>query len=299
MHLMDDLLEKTSRTFALAIPLLPPRTREATCLAYLLFRVTDTLEDAELWPRDARLSALEDLGSLLCRAPDATAHARATSLSRAWLATPPSGDVGCLELLGAFPLLFEELARQAPEARRIILAHGARTAIGMHATLRRADARGHLELRNLEELRDYCYIVAGIVGELLTELFLYEAPELEKVRETLVAHQVFFGEGLQLVNILKDETHDTSDGRTYLPPGVSRAEVALLARRDLVRARAYIEALEEGGAPRGFVAFTTLSADLADATLDRLEEEGAGAKVPRSAVMQMFAKVQRLASLAR
>ena len=39
---LDDLLEKTSRTFALAIPLLPTPAREAVGLAYLLFRVADT-----------------------------------------------------------------------------------------------------------------------------------------------------------------------------------------------------------------------------------------------------------------
>jgi farnesyl-diphosphate farnesyltransferase len=299
MHLMDELLVKTSRTFALAIPLLPSPTREATCLAYLLFRVTDTLEDAELWPRDTRLRALEELGGLLLGAPDPGARARVAELSRAWLDAPPSHDPGCLELLAAFPDLVDELHRQAPGARGIILAHGARTAAGMHATLMRADERGHLELRSLVELQDYCYIVAGIVGELLTELFLFEAPLLEKVRETLVEHQVAFGEGLQLVNILKDESHDATDGRTYLPSGVSRGEVVALARRDLRRARTYIDSLERGGAPPGFVAFTTLSADLADATLDRLEDEGAGAKIPRAAVMQMFARVQRMASLPR
>jgi farnesyl-diphosphate farnesyltransferase len=293
---MDELLLKTSRTFALAIPLLPPPTREATSLAYLLFRVTDTLEDAELWSRDTRLAALEDLGGLLSSAPGEAAHTRAVGLSRAWLAAPPSRDTGCLELLSALPALFDELHRQSPAARRIILAHGARTAAGMHATLARADERGHFELRSLAELREYCYIVAGIVGELLTELFLLGAPELEKERATLVEHQVFFGEGLQLVNILKDETRDTTDGRAYLPGGVSRAEVVALARKDLGRARVYIEALDRGGAPRGFVAFTTLSADLADAALDRLEVDGAGAKISRSAVMQMFERVQGLAS---
>jgi len=42
----DGLLQKTSRTFALAIPLLPEPTRTAVGAAYLLFRVADTFEDA-------------------------------------------------------------------------------------------------------------------------------------------------------------------------------------------------------------------------------------------------------------
>ena len=46
--LMDHLLEKTSRTFALTVPLLPEPTRCEVTVAYLLFRVADTLEDATL-----------------------------------------------------------------------------------------------------------------------------------------------------------------------------------------------------------------------------------------------------------
>jgi farnesyl-diphosphate farnesyltransferase len=58
---LDSLLEKTSRTFALSIPMLPEPTRRHVSLAYLLFRVADTFEDAARWPRDRRLAALDDL----------------------------------------------------------------------------------------------------------------------------------------------------------------------------------------------------------------------------------------------
>jgi len=54
---LDDLLEKTSRTFALSIPMLPEPTRRHVSIAYLLFRVADTFEDASLWPRARRLAA--------------------------------------------------------------------------------------------------------------------------------------------------------------------------------------------------------------------------------------------------
>jgi phytoene/squalene synthetase len=47
---LDDLLLKTSRTFALSIPMLPEPTRRHVGIAYLLFRVADTFEDAALWP---------------------------------------------------------------------------------------------------------------------------------------------------------------------------------------------------------------------------------------------------------
>ena len=61
-----DLLLKTSRTFALAIPLLPEPTRTTVCLAYLLFRIADTLEDAEASSKEKRVAELSRLGDLLC-----------------------------------------------------------------------------------------------------------------------------------------------------------------------------------------------------------------------------------------
>ena len=57
MDPLDDLLLETSRTIALTIPLLPEPTRRAVCLSYLLFRVSDTFEDASRWARDDRVAA--------------------------------------------------------------------------------------------------------------------------------------------------------------------------------------------------------------------------------------------------
>jgi farnesyl-diphosphate farnesyltransferase len=292
---IDDLLRKTSRTFALAIPLLPEPTKRSTSLAYLLFRIADTLEDAELWTRPARATALDAFSALLGDSNEATAAER----SRQWLVHPPTKNESCLELLGAMPEVLGEVARLEPSAQAILFRHAKRTAEGMRATVTTMDEAGGLRLGSIAELRAYCYIVAGIVGELLTELFLHDAPSLESVRGTLLEHQAAFGEGLQLVNILKDQSADAADGRAYLPAAVPRSEVFTLAREDMARARAYIGALERGRAPLGFVAFTTLSADLADATLDRVELDGAGAKVPRSAVMQMLARITERISAPR
>ena len=56
---VEQLLLGTSRTFALSIPMLPQPTREEVAVAYLLFRVADTLEDATLWAEDRRRKELE------------------------------------------------------------------------------------------------------------------------------------------------------------------------------------------------------------------------------------------------
>lgn len=284
---VSSLLEKTSRTFALAIPLLPEPTRGHVALAYLIFRIADTFEDADRWPRDRRIAALERLESLLASFDVAGARASAAE----WLASPPCAQEGYLELLGKTPLVIEALARLEPLSREIVARHAARTARGMARVVGSGDERGNLRLASKQALAEYCYVVAGIVGELLTELFLHHERALSKERLALTSHARAFGEGLQLVNVLKDESADAGEGRTYLPSDLSRGELIAWAERDLDQAAAYIEALERGGAPRGYVAFTALSVALARASLGRLESGGAGSKVPRDEVMMLFGRL--------
>jgi farnesyl-diphosphate farnesyltransferase len=284
----NDLLQKTSRTFALAIPLLGEPTRLEVGLAYLLFRIADTFEDATDWPRADRVVALESFSRVLSSLDEPSA----STLTTEWLARPPCTHAGYMELLGKTPAVLHEVKSLVPSAQTILIRHAVRTSDGMARVVMMADERGRLVLSSLQELQDYCYIVAGIVGELLTELFLHDAPQLESVRPLLEGNTRAFGEGLQLVNILKDSMADAGDGRTYLPASVPRAEVFQLARRDLDGAREYIGALETGKAPRGFVAFTALSVMLARAALDRLESAGAGSKVSREDVFAIFAKLQ-------
>jgi farnesyl-diphosphate farnesyltransferase len=287
MSSTPELLVKTSRTFALAIPLLPEPTRTATRLAYLLFRIADTFEDSESWPRVARLAALAELCELL-RSPDSTsAHA----MTERWLAAPPTQHEGYLDLLRSIPGVLAELEGLDADVRRIVVKHAQRTASGMSKVLRESGDDGHVQVKDLAGLRAYCYLVAGIVGELLTELFIHDVPPLSRVQATLVQNEVAFGEGLQLVNILKDESVDRNEGRSYLGR-VARSEVMQLARADLAQARVYINALKEGGAPGGFIGFTLLAEELAQATLAKLEREGAGAKISRVEVFEILARVQ-------
>ena len=179
-----------------------------------------------------------------------------------------------------------------PDAAREALRRDlSRTIAGMQDVVGRGDERGNLRLGSVRELRDYCYVVAGIVGEMLTELFLIDRPELAPVAGALRRRSRFFGEGLQLVNILKDCASDATEGRVYLPAGVDRRIVFDLARGDLERAAEYVAALQDSGAPEGFVAFTASPAILARASLDRLEERGPGSKIGRDEVAALMEKM--------
>ena len=285
---LDDLLMKTSRTFALAIPLLPEPTRRAVSVAYLLFRIADTFEDATTWPREERITALHTFAKLIVE-PGAPALAEAV---RRWMVKPPCTHAGYLELLEQAADVVAELQTMAPGTREILIRHTVRTAEGMAGVVSRADEAGNLRLGSVEELKEYCYIVAGIVGELLTDCFLHDAPELQVVAPTLQRNMAAFGEALQLVNILKDAGDDARDGRVYLPPKVARSEVFALARKDLERSFEYVAALQQAKAPHGFLAFTALPARLAHQALTAIEQRGPGAKVPRAEVAQLMEQLQ-------
>ncbi|HWN42978.1 MAG TPA: squalene/phytoene synthase family protein [Thermoanaerobaculia bacterium] len=286
---LERLLVASSRTFALAIPLLPEPTRQEVTISYLLFRIADTFEDAAAWPSARRIEALERFAGLLER-PDPD---EIREVARRWAEEVPCEQPGYRDLLAEIPYVFDELLALSPLAVGLITAHTLRTTHGMVDFVARVTTEGELRLESLSDLRQYCYVVAGIVGELLTELFLLDRPGLDPVADALRERSRPFGEALQLVNILKDSASDATQGRRYLPETVDRAEVLALARGDLRTATDYVLTLQRAGAERGLVAFSALPVQLAHATLDRVETAGPGAKLTRPEVYAILHRLQR------
>lgn len=286
--LLQDLLVKTSRTFALAIPLLPEPTLREVTVAYLLFRIADTFEDASvLWDKPEQKAALAEFVELM-REPSVE---RARELAGEWLDRPPSSHEGYLELLDKTPEVIAGHLSLSAAAQEVVARHTIRTAEGMASIVDRADEDGVLRLGTLADVQKYCYIVAGIVGEMLTDLFILDRPHLESIADYLRQRDAQFGEGLQLVNILKDSADDAVEGRNYLPGEIGRDEFFKLARADLQAATEYTLAIQQAGGPDGIVLFTGLPVELAWATLEVVEEKGPGAKLTRP---QVFAINQRL-----
>lgn len=274
---LNELLQKTSRSFALTIPLLPEPTRQAVAVAYLLFRIADTFEDATHWAREKRIEALSEFIELMLDSDTPTVERAAVR----WLRDPPLAHSGYLELLRSAPRVLEWHRELASSSRDAISEHLIRTARGMSTWTARTDPSGSLCLRTLGELREYCYTVAGIVGELLTELYLDGESGLDPVATGLRERSTSFGEGLQLVNILKDAQSDAAEGRIYLPRELPLGDVYALARQDLATALEYCELLRHAGAHVGVVAFNALNARLALETLRVLHHQGSGSKLSR------------------
>ena len=142
---LHDLLIKTSRTFALAIPQLPQPTLREVTIAYLLFRIADTLEDASvLWSRPRQLEALDEFDALM-REP---AIERARVLAVSWLESPPSEHAGYNELLAETGFVIERFLGLSPGSQDSIAVHTRRTARLMADFVTKSDEGGVLRLRH-------------------------------------------------------------------------------------------------------------------------------------------------------
>lgn len=295
---LHDLLVKTSRTFGLSIPLLPEPARRSVTIAYLLFRIADTFEDADLWPGPRRVAALDDWDALLTNelqsasSPAKPPRGAADELSRAWLEPPPCDVPAYLELLAEVPFVLDALAALPKEAQQKITPHALRTSRGMRDYVRRIGSDGLLRVVSIEDLRRYCYTVAGIVGEMLTDVFILGWPPLAPHHAEMVIGSNRFGEGLQLVNILKDAIDDEKAGRVYLPHDANLAAIYGIARDGLQAGADYIIGLQNGGAPKGFMTFLIVPLFLGWTTLELVERHGSGAKVSREFVAAVMHAVQ-------
>ncbi|MFP7477394.1 phytoene/squalene synthase family protein [Terribacillus saccharophilus] len=75
----------------------------------------------------------------------------------------------------------------------------------------------HTQFKTFEQLEDYCYHVAGSVGEMLLPV-LHEYPS-----EQIVQAGIKLGKAMQIVNILRDVGEDLERGRRYLPLSIMAA----------------------------------------------------------------------------
>jgi phytoene synthase len=108
------------------------------------------------------------------------------------------------------------------------LVHG--TAMDVPAGLTTSSAgEPQLQYENFDQLYDYCYHVASVVGLVCIRIFGYRDPVAEPLAEKV-------GVAFQLTNILRDVKEDAGLGRVYLP------------REDFARFGIDVHALTNGSA---------------------------------------------------
>jgi farnesyl-diphosphate farnesyltransferase len=209
-------LPKVSRTFALAIDGLPEPLRGEVCVAYLLCRVLDTVEDAPGLLAEERRQLIEPV----------LASLRGTgNVDGGWLAaverllSPRSSESDLALLRDAAPVVAAFRACRAP-ARNAMTRWVTEMGKGMVLwSARMGEEPGQVKtLRTMAELDRYCYFIAGTVGYLLTDLFFIHSPHIgQALFYELQIDAEAFGLGLQKVNIVKDLADDLRRGWCFIP----------------------------------------------------------------------------------
>ncbi len=206
------ILPGVSRTFALTIPVLPDGLALVTTNAYLLCRIADTIEDDPGLESEQKSQFHARFVAVVKGTEDAESFARdlAPLLSDRVLAAEH-------DLVRNTPAVIRVTHGCSPEERAALTRCVAIMCRGMPEFQRNKSLRG---LADLDELAEYCYYVAGVVGEMCTELFVLHCPELAAKRDVMLRLAVSFGQGLQMTNILKDIWDDRQSGACWLPRSV-------------------------------------------------------------------------------
>jgi phytoene synthase len=212
-----------AKNFYYGFMVLPRRKRNALSAVYAFMRHCDDIADDNTLSRDDRHNKLAEWLDRVHRA----------------LAAQPTDDPVLLALSDAqrtyqIPIgLLDQLAFGTAAD----LDYGPAENAGDPAPAAQNQAARYQTVRyqTFEELRQYCYGVASVVGLVCIKIFGYRDPAAESLAERC-------GLAFQLTNIIRDVKEDVGMGRIYFPQedlaqcGLSAADLAA-APVDLARIR--------------------------------------------------------------
>lgn len=218
-ELGGQLLASVSRSFYLTLKALPKELREPLSLAYLLARTADTIADTAAVSAEVRLSCLKHYHELI-QQPDEQ-HQRMLSQRIASDFVKNQADEAERRLMERFEDGLAWLQTMQGSSLAAIQQVLERIIHGQTLDIQRFPSDGGLRcLQSAEELDEYTWLVAGCVGEFWTEMCALEKPESLDASVSVAQMKSWgarLGQGLQLINILRDIGEDLSDGRCYLP----------------------------------------------------------------------------------
>ncbi|PXX99374.1 phytoene/squalene synthase family protein [Halomonas sp. LBP4] len=205
----QNILSGVSRTFALTIPQLPTALRSVVTNAYLLCRIADTIED-EPAISAAQKAVLHEWFLAVLKGEEKAQDFAEGVTPRLSDATLPDER----ELMANTSLIVSYTHSLAKPQQEVLVKCVNIMCRGMGRYQDNASLKG---LKDLNEVDCYCYHVAGVVGEMLTDLFCQYSSQVNERRTEMLALAPSFGEGLQLTNILKDLWDDRQHGVCWLP----------------------------------------------------------------------------------
>jgi len=240
------VLKETSRTFYIPITFLKNDLKMSVAAAYLAMRAIDEIEDHERLSNDVKFDLLTATSELLKETFDAEAYET--------LLAPYADELPEVSLRLADWLTF------CPEgSRKIVQASTSEMSFGMAKW-----AKANWQVHTREDLDDYTYYVAGLVGTMLSELWAWGA-DIQTDRDLAIG----YGRGLQAVNILRNQHEDMDErGVSFVPDGWTREDLFAYAEENLAKADLYMKDINK----RTVLLFCRLPLALAHKTLKAMKD---------------------------
>ena len=241
------VLKNTSRTFYIPISFLNKELKYAVGVAYLAMRAIDEIEDHEDISNEDKHRYLLATAELL-KAPTFDANAYATAIEP------------IQSILPEVSIRLADWISLCPDgARARVQAATAEMAEGMAKW-----ALKNWQIQTREDLDEYTYYVAGLVGVMLSDLWEWNAGT-KTDRELAIG----YGRGLQAVNILRNQQEDLDErGVSFVPDEWTREDLFAYAEENLAKADLYMKDLNK----RTIILFCRLPLAMAHKTLKALRE---------------------------
>lgn len=259
------MLKKTSRTFYIPISYLELGIREAVASAYLCMRAIDEIEDHHELTDELKVELLFGISEIF-KSQDVMEVMEATR-----------------RLLSPYRAVLPEVTMQLD--KWVLLCPSSGVAIVNHyiakMSLHMSDwVQNGWNIHTEEDLDRYTYSVAGMVGEMLSELWLwYDGTQSDLTKA------IAFGRGLQAVNILRNRDEDLKRGVDFFPDGWGFNEMHQYTCRNLQIADSYVADLKDGPALK----FCKIPLALAHATVKLIS--AGGSKLTRDTVLKIVNRV--------
>ncbi|MDV6379483.1 phytoene/squalene synthase family protein [Sporosarcina sp. GW1-11] len=244
------VLKETSRTFYIPIKLLEPHVREAVASAYLCMRAIDEIEDHEQLDGSVVIALLNKVSDILenkIKTDEPIAEAL-DELFAPYRDQLPEVTLRLADWVDFCPNTVTDKVLEST----VIMGRGMAKW-----------AEKNWVVKTREDLDDYTYYVAGLVGVMLADIWRwYDGTETDKDLA------IGFGRGLQSVNILRNYKEDAVRDVNFFPNGWKLPEMFSYAEENLALADQYMEDIQT----KTILNFCTIPLALAHGTLDALKE---------------------------